>query len=78
MSPAARVDFSSLSLLILGVTTEPQRKLPDYDPISGLTRFEWVLAASQAIREARPERIAEEIQRINMRAKTHGSQEDRR
>jgi len=43
-----------------------------------LNRFRWILAASQAVRDNQPERIAQEIQRINDRALTHGHPQDRR
>lgn len=78
LEPCARVDNSTFACAIPGVTNAPDRKLPDYDPATGLNRFRWILAASQAVRDQQPERIAQEIQRINDRAQTHGRTQDPR
>lgn len=50
--------------------TEP--KWPTYDPAKDGNVYRWVLAASQRQRERQPERIAEGIERIEARRKTHG------
>jgi hypothetical protein len=56
------------------VTADTQSKLPEYDPATGLTRFQWILLASQTLRDRQPERIAAEVARITERARKHGDQ----
>ena len=76
--PCARVDNDDSSCLIPRVTTNAQPKRPEYAPSCGLTRFQWILLASQALRDQQPERIAAEIESITERARTHGHPQDRR